>query len=187
MLRGRGLGASVVAGLAQSSPPLPGTMSAVLGVTFAPLGQSPNPKFLPGPMAVDYAWPTVAPVPTVATLVDTAMEPMGAPLGAGGGGGSSVDPNMPAPFRGVPPSLMQPSPFRGVPPSLVQPTSTSTDLVPPPASASGSSLSPDELAAIQAENQALDANEQRQRKIWTTIAVGGAVVGGVLLLARMRP
>lgn len=178
LLRSRGLGAALVQGIYQAYPPTPGTTAAALGVTFSPLGQSPRPLFTPGPMTIDYAFPTVPPVPLVATLVDQAMQPMSAPSGPGSSGGGNAggsDPNMPQPLlHGVPPSL---APFPA-------------DNTPPPADSGGaavgqSSLSPEELTAIQTQNLTLQAgNQQQQRKIWTMVLAGGAIVGGALLLTR---
>jgi hypothetical protein len=187
LLRNRAsLGADQVGGILRGSPPTPGTIASTLNLTAAPLGMSPRPMFTTPPMAIDYAFPTVPPVPTAAASIIQGMQPQGAPA-YNSGSTSSGDPNMPFPLHGVPPSL---APF---PAPAMYP-----DAIPPPAptgsgSPYGQMINPDavsltgdnlrQLAAPGLVNLLNPFDPQRSVPLIAAVA-GGGVIGLVLLLRR---
>jgi hypothetical protein len=123
------LGANVVQGIFQGSPPTPGTVASALGVTSAPIGTNPRPMlFATPPMSVDYAYPTVPPVPTAAGQINQGMQPMGPPAGGpDNSGGAGYDPNMPLEvLHGVPSSLANPTPSYDLPTPPPADTGTGT-------------------------------------------------------------
>jgi hypothetical protein len=170
------LGASEVGGVFRGSPPTPGTVASALGVTASPLGMSPRPMlFATPPFSVDYAFPTVPPVPTAAAQINQGMQPMNAPTGAANNsGGAGFDPNMPQQV------------LHGIPPSLATADDTPAGFpVPPPADGpTGTGQAPllttDNLAAAAPPTFANLINPFSPQR--SLPLIGGVAGGGVLLL-----